>query len=298
MSYAATGKSDSPERRITTMNNQHAFSIEGRIGFLGAGSIAEAMLSGILKKGLLPADSLLVSNRNNQERLDQLVQSYQVNVTQDRKELVDTSDILILAMKPKDAAEALMELRGIVRPDQLVISVIAGVATSLIEGWLGVECAIIRTMPNTSSAIGLSATGLACNRFVTEEQLQLATLLFEAIGTVYTVAEEELDIVTGLSGSGPAYIYYLVEAMVGAGATAGLCRETARLLTLQTLLGAAHMLLDTREDPALLRKQVTSPGGTTQAGIEVLESYQFQEAVTSAILRATERSRELGAQYR
>ncbi|HHP3706426.1 TPA: pyrroline-5-carboxylate reductase family protein, partial [Shigella sonnei] len=151
-------------------------------------------------------------NRNNQERLDQLADTYQVQVSQDRKLLVDTSDILILAMKPKDAAEALMELQGTVRPGQLVISVIAGVATSLIEEWLGVQCAIIRTMPNTSSAIGLSATGLACNRFVTEEQLELATRLFEAIGTVFTVAEEELDIVTGLSGSGPAYIYYLVEA--------------------------------------------------------------------------------------
>lgn len=280
------------------MNTQHAFSIEGRIGFLGAGSISEAMLSGILKKGLLSAKQILVSNRNNQDRLDQLADAYQVQVTQDRKLLVDTSDILILAMKPKDAAEALMELRGTVRPGQLVISVIAGVATSLIEEWLGVECAIIRTMPNTSSAIGLSATGLACNRYVTEEQLELATRLFESIGTVFTVAEEELDIVTGLSGSGPAYIYYLVEAMVGAGAKAGLCRETARQLTLQTLLGAAHMLLDTSEDPALLRQKVTSPGGTTQAGLEVLQSYQFQEAVTSAILRATERSRELGTQYR
>jgi len=280
------------------MNPQQGGSIEGQIGFLGAGSIVEAMLSGIIKKGLVSPKQILVSNRNNQERLDQLTRAFSVQVTQDKHALVQSCDILILAMKPKDAAEALMELHGAVRPGQLVISVIAGVATSLIEEWLGVECSIIRTMPNTSSAIGLSATGLACNRFVTEAQLQLATRLFESIGTVFTVAEEELDIVTGLSGSGPAYIYYLVEAMVGAGTKAGLPRETARQLTLQTLLGAAHMLLDTSEEPALLRKKVTSPGGTTQAGLEVLESYQFQEAVSSAILRATERSRELGAQYR
>lgn len=280
------------------MNPQQGSSIEGQIGFLGAGSIVEAMLSGIIKQGLVSPKQIMVSNRNNQERLDQLARAFSVQVTQDKHALVQTCDILILAMKPKDAAEALMELRGAVRPGQLVISVIAGVATSLIEEWLGVECSIIRTMPNTSSAIGLSATGLACNRFVTEAQLQLATRLFESIGTVYTVAEEELDIVTGLSGSGPAYIYYLVEAMVGAGTKAGLPRETARQLTLQTLLGAAHMLLDTSEEPALLRKKVTSPGGTTQAGLEVLEAYQFQEAISSAILRATERSRELGAQYR
>ncbi|MED1955008.1 pyrroline-5-carboxylate reductase [Brevibacillus centrosporus] len=280
------------------MNTQAACSIEGRIGFLGAGSIVEAMLSGILKKGLLSSDRIYVTNRSNSERLDHLAGTYGVNTTHDKFEVIAASDILILAMKPKDSGEALKELRGAVHEGQLVISVIAGVSTTLIGEWLGVNCPIIRTMPNTSSAVGLSATGIAANHSVTEEQLQLATHLFESIGTVYSVAEEELDIVTGLSGSGPAYVYYLVEAMMGAGATAGLDREMARQLTLQTVLGAAHMLMDTREDPAILRKKVTSPGGTTQAGMEVLESYRFQEAVTSAILRASERSREMGAEYR
>ncbi|WP_103104159.1 pyrroline-5-carboxylate reductase [Brevibacillus reuszeri] len=279
------------------MNKQDRLCIEGRIGFLGAGSIVEAMLSGILKKGLLSPDRLLVSNRNNRERLEQLADCYGVNFTQDKLEVARYSDILILAIKPKDAAEALRELRGVVHPGQLVISVVAGVSTTLIGEWLGVNCPVIRTMPNTSSAVGLSATGLAANSFVTGEQLQQAIHLFEAIGTVYEVAEEELDIITGLSGSGPAYIYYLVEAMMAAGATAGLDREMARQLTLQTVIGAAHMLLDTRAEPAILRQQVTSPGGTTQAGLEVLEAYQFQQGVTAAILRATERSREMGAQY-
>lgn len=279
------------------MINQDKLCIEGRIGFLGAGSIVEAMLSGILKKGLLSPDRLLVSNRNNRERLEQLADSYGVPFTQDKFEVARSSDILILAIKPKDTAEALRELRGVVHAGQLVISVVAGVSTTLIGEWLGVNCPIVRTMPNTSSAVGLSATGLAANPFVTEEQLKQAIRLFEAIGTVYEVAEEELDIITGLSGSGPAYIYYLVEAMMAAGATAGLDREMARQLTLQTVIGAAHMLLDTRAEPALLRQQVTSPGGTTQAGLEVLEKYQFQQGVTAAILRATERSREMGAQY-
>lgn len=279
------------------MNKQDRLCIEGRIGFLGAGSIVEAMLSGILKKGLLSPDRLLVSNRNNRERLEQLADCYGVKYTQDKLEVARSSDILILAIKPKDAAEALRELRGVVHSGQLIISVVAGVSTTLIGEWLGVNCPIVRTMPNTSSAVGLSATGLAANSFVTDDQLQQAIRLFEAIGTVYEVAEEELDIITGLSGSGPAYIYYLVEAMMAAGATAGLDREMARQLTLQTVIGAAHMLLDTRAEPAILRQQVTSPGGTTQAGLEVLEAYQFQQGVTAAILRATERSREMGAQY-
>lgn len=280
------------------MNKQQTRSIHERIGFLGAGSISEAMIAGILKKHLLSPEQIFITNRNNQERLAELAQNYNVQVTQEKHEVCRNADILILAIKPKDAAEALMELRGSVHAGQLVISVIAGVSTSLIQEWLGVSCPVIRTMPNTSSAVGLSATGLACNYHVSEEQLQLATQLLGAIGEVYPVEEDELDIVTGLSGSGPAYIYYLVEAMVSAGTKAGLSREVARQLTLQTVLGAAHMLLDTNEEPALLRKKVTSPGGTTQAGLEVLESYHFQEAVTAAILRATERSRELGAAHR
>lgn len=279
------------------MSNQTTAITAGRIGFLGAGSIVEAMLSGIVKKELLPARRISITNRNNMERLVQLADCYGVCAQQDKYEVARSSDILILAIKPKDTAEALRDLRGIVRPDQLVISVVAGVSTSLIGEWLGTDCPIIRTMPNTSSAVGLSATGLCANPFVKPEHRELATRLFEAIGTVHEVAEEELDIITGLSGSGPAYIYYLVEAMMGAGATAGLDREMARQLTLQTVIGAAHMLLDTREEPAILRKKVTSPGGTTQAGLEVLEAYHFQEAVTAAILRAAERSREMGAQY-
>ncbi|MGN7469483.1 pyrroline-5-carboxylate reductase [Brevibacillus sp. SAFN-007a] len=280
------------------MSNQIASLATGQIGFLGAGSIVEAMLSGILKKGLTAADRIFVTNRTNTERLEQLTAAYGVNVSTDKQAVARASDILILAIKPKDASEALQALRGAVSPHQLIISVVAGVSTSQINEWLGVDCPIIRTMPNTSSAVGLSATGLCANPFVRPEQLAVATRLFEAIGTVHEVTEDELDIITGLSGSGPAYIYYLVEAMMGAGAAAGLDREMARQLTLQTVIGAAHMLLETRAEPALLRKQVTSPGGTTQAGLEVLESYQFQKAVTAAILRATERAREMGAQYR
>ncbi|USG66707.1 pyrroline-5-carboxylate reductase [Brevibacillus ruminantium] len=269
-----------------------------RIGFLGAGSIVEAMLSGIGKNCLLAPDRIIVTNRCDQERLDFLAKKFGITASADKEKVIAESDILILAMKPKDAAEACLNLKGLVRKEQLIISVIAGVATSCIEEWLGINCPIVRTMPNTSSAIGLSVTGLAANSFVTAEQLQAATLLFEAIGSVYTVAEEELDIITGLSGSGPAYIYYLVEAMEGAGEEAGLSREMARQLTVQTLLGAAQMLLHSADEPSLLRKKVTSPGGTTQAGLEVLESYRFQQAIVSAVHRAAERARELGAQYR
>ncbi len=269
-----------------------------RIGFLGAGSIVEAMLGGIIKKELLPAGQILVTNRSNNERLCQLSDQFGVAATRNIEQLINDSDILILAMKPKDAQEACLRLRNLVTERHLVISVIAGISTERLNEWLDVSCPIIRTMPNTSSAVGLSATGISQGCFASAEHLAIASRIFESIGSVYAVPEEELDIVTGLSGSGPAYIYYLVEAMEGAGTKAGLSPMMARQLTVQTLLGAAQMLLHTREEPAVLRRKVTSPGGTTQAGLEVLETYEVKQAISSAILRATERARELGAQFR
>ncbi|MDA5107495.1 pyrroline-5-carboxylate reductase [Brevibacillus thermoruber] len=280
------------------MSDHSTLSFDTRIGFLGAGSIVEAMLAGILKNELIAPERIFVANRSDRTRLRRLAETFGVNACEDKAALVEQSDILILAMKPKDAPDACRSLRGLVRPEQLVISVVAGVSTACISDWLGTNGPIVRTMPNTSSAVGLSVTGLSANRSVSEEQLRAATALFEAIGSVHIVPEDELDIITGLSGSGPAYIYYLAEAMEGAGAEAGLSREMARQLTVQTLLGAAQMLLHSSDEPALLRKKVTSPGGTTQAGLEVLDSYRFQQAVASAVLRAAERARELGAQYR
>ncbi|UFJ43356.1 pyrroline-5-carboxylate reductase [Brevibacillus humidisoli] len=279
------------------MTAQHDVLAHVRIGFLGAGSIVEAMLGGILQNNLLPAERITVVNRSGGQRLTHLSAKYGVQTATDKTLLVEQSDILILAIKPKDAAEACQCLHGQIRPDQLVISVIAGVSTECIQNWLGVDCPVIRTMPNTSSAVGHSVTGIARGRHTSESHLEVALRLFEAIGSVYAVSEDELDILTGLTGSGPAYIYYLVEAMEGAAIQAGLSPEIARQLTVQTLLGAAQMLIQTNEEPATLRQKVTSPGGTTQAGLEALQSYHFQQAVSAAVLRAAERSRELGAAY-
>lgn len=268
-----------------------------RIGFLGAGSIVEALLSGIVQKKLLAPERIAVTNRSDQQRLAYLSQQYGVRAFSDKLQLTQHSDILILAVKPKDARDACQSLANQIRPDQLVISLIAGVSTACIENWLGAPCPIIRTMPNTSAAVGYSVTGIAGGRHCDESHLQMALQLFAAIGSVYVVPEADLDILTGLTGSGPAYVYYLVEAMEKAGVKAGLAPQVVRKLTVQTLLGAAQMLLHSSEEPAVLRQKVTSPGGTTQAGLEVLASYQFQEAVIAAVLRAAERSRELGEEY-
>ncbi|MGO0063179.1 pyrroline-5-carboxylate reductase [Brevibacillus fluminis] len=284
------------ESKNTMLSLAQAFHTK-TISFLGAGSVVEAIIGGVLRNELVPASQIYITNRSDQERLQSLSDTFGVQIERDKKALIEKADILVLAIKPKDVAEACQSLRGLVRKDQLVISVIAGVSTDFLREWLGVECAIIRTMPNTSSAIGLSTTGMSRGRFADEEDLATAKHLFEAIGTVYALPEEELDIITGLSGSGPAYIYYMIEAMEKAGVEAGLKPEIARRLTVETVLGAAQMLLTTNAEPALLRKKITSPNGTTQAGLEVLDSFSFQEAVVSAVLRATERSRELGAQF-
>jgi pyrroline-5-carboxylate reductase len=178
-----------------------------RVGFLGAGSIAEAMLTGICKKNLLSAEQIYVTNREDDSRLHALQSRFGVQTMRDTAALVNRCDTLILAMKPKDAEEACTALRGLVRPEHLIISVIAGVSTELINSWLGVDCPIIRTMPNTSSAIGLSATGIATGRHAGDHHLHIATLLFTSIGTVYTGPDAELASISGRSGSGAGHYH-------------------------------------------------------------------------------------------
>lgn len=265
-----------------------------RYCFIGAGSMAEAMFAGLLKKGIAEARQIQVINRQNRTRLAYLNRKYGVQIPENKGDAVRQSDIVILATKPKDIPDALTQWGPKIQPGKLVISVAAGISTAYIERHLAEGTAVIRSMPNTSCTIGLSATAICQGRWAKRENMETARRLFQAIGIVVEVPEEAMDTVTGLSGSGPAYIYYMVEAMQQAGVEAGLNADIARQLTLQTLLGAAHMLMETKEEPAELRRKVTSPGGTTMAGLEALRRYQFEKAVQSAIFRAKERSKELG----
>jgi pyrroline-5-carboxylate reductase len=269
---------------------------EKRICFLGAGAMAEAVLAGMLSKRIVKPGAVSITNRSDRFRLDELVYNFGIVADADQKDQsIEQADILILAMKPKDLAQAVKEISHLTHSDQLFISVVAGISTDFISTLLGHDAPVIRTMPNTSATIGMSATGICQGKTATDEHVQVAMHIFKSIGEVVLVEEKQLDAVTGLSGSGPAYVYYLVEAMQTGAIQAGLNPETSRKLILQTLIGAAHMLLETGEDPALLREKVTSPGGTTQAGLEILRSFQFEEALIRCIGRATERSKELGA---
>jgi len=266
-----------------------------KICFLGAGAMAESVLAGMLNKRIVKPGAVSITNRSDRFRLDELVYNFGVVADMDQKEKsIREADILILAMKPKDIDSAIEEIKHLTNPGQLMISVLAGITTSYISNLLGHSAPVIRTMPNTSATVGMSATGICKGTTATAEHLAIATHIFEAMGMVAVVQESQLDAVTGLSGSGPAYIYYLVESMMAGAVQAGLEEKTARELTLQTLIGAAEMLKVTGEDPAVLREKVTSPNGTTQAGLDVLRSYQFEKALVSCILRATERSKELG----
>ncbi|ANB60438.1 pyrroline-5-carboxylate reductase ProI [Anoxybacteroides amylolyticum] len=268
-------------------------SKETTITFLGAGSMAEALISGVAKT-LYEPNQMIVTNRSNVERLHYLQQTYGVRTETNKEKAVKEADIVILAMKPKDVAESLTPIAHAFSEQQLIISLLAGVTTDTITSLIGKQLAVVRAMPNTSAAIRKSATALSSGRYATETHLAVAKTLFETVGIVTVVEEQHLHAVTGLSGSGPAYVYYLVEAMEKAADEIGLERAVAKELILQTIIGAAHMLKATNKHPSVLRKEVTSPSGTTEAGISVLERYRYQEAMVACIKRATERSKELG----
>ncbi|BDG60839.1 pyrroline-5-carboxylate reductase [Caldinitratiruptor microaerophilus] len=264
------------------------------IGFLGAGSMAEALVHGLLGAGLTAPDRIWVTNRSNRERLGGFARRFGVHVTPDKAQVVERSHVLVIACKPKDVAGLLAEVGRKTRPGQIALSVAAGISTEALAAGLTPGVQVVRAMPNTSSQIRESATALCGGPGATPEAVAVCRAILGAVGKVVEVPEPLLDAVTGLSGSGPAYVYAMVEALVEAGVRAGLPREVSHDLAVQTVLGAARMLVETREDPAVLRQKVTSPGGTTMAGLQVLSEHGFHEAIVRAVSRAAERSRELG----
>lgn len=269
-----------------------------KIAIVGAGSMAEAFISGILENELIDRKNVWVTNNSNKERLNSLRERYGVRSTYDLNVLFDGADIVMLAMKPKDAATAIQAIREQLTEHMLVVSVLAGVSMNTIETLARKPLAIVRSMPNTSAAVGKSATAVAVNQRVTNEQVEITRNLFGTVGLTTFVEEKQLDAVTGLSGSGPAYIYYLIEAMEKSAVEVGLEKEMASELIVQTLLGAAEMVKKSSKSSTQLRKEVTSPGGTTEAGIKVLEENGVQQAFISCIKAATAQSKKMGTALR
>lgn len=262
-----------------------------KIIFIGAGSMAEALIHGWVENDVVNPQAIYVSNRSNTERLAYLEQEYNVNTLQSFDQLAK-ADLVILAMKPKNAVAAMQQIQPFLNADTAVLSIIAGVSMDTIAHHLG-QRAIARVMPNTSATIGMSASGITFNANVPDIQRALYRQLLEAVGIVIEVEEDKLHAVTALSGSGPAYLYYLLEAFERVGTEFGLSKEIVRTLMVQTIAGSAEMLRTRKEEPEVLRKKVTSPGGTTEAGIQALEEMAFNEAIASCIRSAENRSREL-----
>ncbi|WP_170142630.1 pyrroline-5-carboxylate reductase [Thermosporothrix hazakensis] len=269
-------------------------STRERLMLLGAGSMAEALIKGLLDARLLAPEQITISNRSHPERLAALQERYGVTICREKEASIREATLVVLTVKPFDVVAALQEIASFLTPAQLLISVAAGVSTEAIEQLVRKPVPIIRAMPNTSSFVRESATALCRGRQATAEHVEIAQRLFSAIGSSVVVDEALMDAVTGLSGTGPAYFYYVVEALMEAGEACGLAPDICRSLLLQTLAGSAKMLQETGEDPATLRRQVTSPNGTTMAGIAVLEQGGLKPLFVRAVQRATQRALEMG----
>lgn len=263
------------------------------LGFIGGGNMGGALIKGLIAAGLLRPNQILVHDVDR-KRLQELELSYGVKAVERLSDLAAASTIVVLAVKPQVMSRVVSDLKGRLRHRPLIISIAAGVAIDTISRSLDEDLAIVRVMPNTPALVQQSASALARNAAVNEQQMEQALKLFEAVGVAVAVEEKLLDAVTGLSGSGPAYLLQFVESLIDGGVLMGLPRPIARQLVVQTVLGTATMMLETGRHPAELKDLITSPGGTTITGLQVLEAAGLRGAVMDAVEAATLRSRELG----
>ncbi len=261
------------------------------LSFLGAGAMGEALMRGLLEAQIFRADQLSAFDPDT-ARLQKLAQELKITALENADDC-GNADAMLLAVKPQVLASALEPLRAALTSEKTLISICAGVTTAQIEACFAHNVPVVRVMPNTPALVNRAATAIALGRHAAAKHREYAHRIFDAVGIAVDVAENSLDAVTGLSGSGPAYVYIFIEALSDAGVRAGLARDVATKLAAQTVLGAAQMVLETGKHPGALKDMVTSPGGTTIAGLHALESHAFRGAVMDAVDAATQRSREL-----
>jgi len=263
------------------------------IAFIGAGNMGGSLIGGLIQNGH-PADHIWATDPDK-AKCKQLADTFHIHSTQNNAEAAKQADILIFAVKPQILKIVAEELASVIQERKpLVISIAAGVRESSLQNWLGGSIAIVRAMPNTPALIGAGASGLYANKHVSQEQHNLAESILRAVGiAVWVKSEEQMDVVTALSGSGPAYFFLIMEALQEAAEAFGLPSDTARLLALQTALGAGKMAIESAASPAELRLQVTSPGGTTESAVTALENHHIRDIFKSAVQAAKERSEEL-----
>lgn len=262
------------------------------IGFIGGGNMAEALIKGLLAQGH-PAGRILVSDPSP-VRQALLRDVHQITVLADNRAVAAGCRLLVLAIKPQMVPAVVPELAEVLAADHLVVSILAGTATATLERLLGGATRVVRAMPNTPALVGCGATAICAGRFAGAADLEAAGELFRSVGAVCTVDEAQMDAVTGLSGSGPAYVFSVIEALAEGGVREGLSYEVALELATRTVRGAAQLVAESGEDPAELRRKVCSPGGTTLAGLTALEDGDLKGTLIEAVARATRRSQELG----
>lgn len=265
--------------------------MDKKTGFIGGGNMAEAIIKGLLAGGVPPAD--LAVSEPSEPRRNHLSQRYGIKVIDDNSALCGMSDTIILAVKPQVASQVLGDL-GTGFADKLFISIMAGVKSAAIEGMLGARTRVVRVMPNTPALVLAGASAISRGYNATDDDLVLTRRIFDLVGTSCTVDEKLLDAVTGVSGSGPAYVLTFIEALSDAGVKHGLTRDAATALAAQTVYGTAKLLLETHEHPAVLKGNVASPGGTTIAAMHSLDRDGFRGAVMNAVDVCVARSKELG----
>lgn len=270
--------------------------LDGSIGFLGAGNMAEALIRGLVAAGIEP--DRIGASGPRPERLARLAAEYNIWTTTDNRELAARSSLLVLSVKPQILVRVVDEVRDSIPDGALLISIAAGVPIDAIESRLAAKVRVVRAMPNTPALVGAAATALARGSHASAEDLERARLVFDAVGITVALDEDQLDAATGLSGSGPAYIFLIIEALADAGVKVGLSRRTAQKLAAQTVMGSARLLLDTDGHPGQLKDMVTSPGGTAIAGLHTLEQGGLRTTLINAVESATRRARELGRRYR
>ena len=264
------------------------------LGLLGAGNMAEALVRGVINSGAIRPERIIASDVSP-ERRGHFQSKLAVKATASNLEAAQGADLLVLCVKPQQVDDVLKEISTAIDAEKhLVASICAGVTTARLEKGLPTRARTVRVMPNTPMLVGLGASCLCGGTHASAEDVSTIEALFSSASIVLRVKEEMMDAVTGLSGSGPAYLFYLVEAMVDAGIAEGFTRDEATALAARTVLGAAKMLEETRLPPEELRKRVTSPNGTTQAAVERLDAEGVKAEITAAVRRAAERSRELG----
>ena len=264
-----------------------------KIGIIGGGKMGGVLLQGMITHGLLAPSDIIVADVDA-NRLDELKRAYSIRVTQDAREAVKKSNIIILAVKPQFMDDVLNVIAALVTPAKLVISIAAGIPIEMFLKKLKKGVHVIRTMPNTPALVGEGVTALAAGPGVTEEDWAVAQQIFDAVGLTVVVQEGLMDAVTGLSGSGPAYGFTIIEALADGGVQMGLSREIALKLAAQTILGAAKLVLAGDKHPGQLKDMVTSPGGTTIAGLRALEAGKIRATLMEAVEAATLRAKELG----